>query len=140
MSSPPQSLKHRGGQKEKKSANGPTSSADDQLNSVVSSAKQAATSEWDFKLALLVITILAFATRFWGIGHPNQVVFDEVHFGKVSVRFGARGLIVSGFGIRQRDLQTDLHPLTLSCSLPHTTYNVPTSSMFILLLVSSCSP
>jgi Dolichyl-phosphate-mannose-protein mannosyltransferase len=40
-------------------------------------------SEWDFKLALLVITVAAFATRFWGISHPNQVVFDEVHFGKV---------------------------------------------------------
>jgi dolichyl-phosphate-mannose-protein mannosyltransferase len=40
-------------------------------------------SEWDFRLALVVITIAAFATRFWGISHPNQVVFDEVHFGKV---------------------------------------------------------
>lgn len=42
-----------------------------------------AKSEWDFKLALVVITILAFVTRFYGIRHPNQVVFDEVHFGKV---------------------------------------------------------
>lgn len=40
-------------------------------------------SEWDYKLALAVITILAFVTRFWGISHPNEVVFDEVHFGKV---------------------------------------------------------
>lgn len=40
-------------------------------------------SEWDYKLALAVITILAFITRFWGISHPNEVVFDEVHFGKV---------------------------------------------------------
>jgi len=40
-------------------------------------------SEWDFKLALVVVTIVAFITRFWGIRHPNQVVFDEVHFGKV---------------------------------------------------------
>lgn len=29
------------------------------------------------------ITVLAFVTRFWGISHPNEVVFDEVHFGKV---------------------------------------------------------
>jgi dolichyl-phosphate-mannose-protein mannosyltransferase len=36
-----------------------------------------------FKIALAVLTGLAFATRFWGIGHPNEVVFDEVHFGKV---------------------------------------------------------
>lgn len=42
-------------------------------------------SEWDFKLALAVITVVAFITRFWGIRHPNQVVFDEVHFGKVRI-------------------------------------------------------
>lgn len=41
-------------------------------------------SEWDYKLAISVITVLAFITRFWGIRHPDQVVFDEVHFGKVS--------------------------------------------------------
>lgn len=41
-------------------------------------------SEWDFKLALFLVTIAAFVTRFWGIKHPNQVVFDEVHFGKVT--------------------------------------------------------
>lgn len=40
-------------------------------------------SEWDYKLAITIITILAFLTRFWGISHPSQVVFDEVHFGKV---------------------------------------------------------
>jgi dolichyl-phosphate-mannose-protein mannosyltransferase len=45
-------------------------------------AKKKKNSEWDFKLALAVITVAAFATRFWGITHPNQVVFDEVHFGK----------------------------------------------------------
>jgi hypothetical protein len=41
--------------------------------------------QWDYKLALAVITLLAFITRFWGIGHPDQVVFDEVHFGKVGL-------------------------------------------------------
>lgn len=35
------------------------------------------------KLALFVVTVAAFITRFWKISHPNQVVFDEVHFGKV---------------------------------------------------------
>jgi dolichyl-phosphate-mannose-protein mannosyltransferase len=39
--------------------------------------------EWDYKLAITIFTVLAFITRFWGIGHPNEVVFDEVHFGKV---------------------------------------------------------
>ncbi|KAF4637531.1 hypothetical protein G7Y89_g568 [Cudoniella acicularis] len=38
--------------------------------------------EWDYRIAITIITILAFITRFWGISHPNEVVFDEVHFGK----------------------------------------------------------
>ena len=45
------------------------------------------TSQWDYKAALAIITALAFITRFWGIGHPNEVVFDEVHFGKVRSLF-----------------------------------------------------
>jgi len=49
--------------------------------------KEQARSDWDYKLAVVVVTILAFATRFWGITHPNQVVFDEVHFGKVGMLF-----------------------------------------------------
>ncbi|PVH82894.1 glycosyltransferase family 39 protein [Cadophora sp. DSE1049] len=39
-------------------------------------------AEWDYRIAITVITILSFITRFWGISHPNEVVFDEVHFGK----------------------------------------------------------
>lgn len=58
---------------------------DDDVNGVLKKVKQraGADSQWDYKVALAVITVLAFATRFWGIGHPDQVVFDEVHFGKV---------------------------------------------------------
>ena len=41
--------------------------------------------EWDYRIAITVITFLAFLTRFWGISHPNEVVFDEVHFGKVCI-------------------------------------------------------
>jgi len=41
-------------------------------------------NQWQYRLGFAVITILGFATRFWGINHPDQVVFDEVHFGKVS--------------------------------------------------------
>lgn len=33
-------------------------------------------------IALAIITALAFFTRFYKLDHPNQVVFDEVHFGK----------------------------------------------------------
>jgi dolichyl-phosphate-mannose-protein mannosyltransferase len=39
--------------------------------------------EWNYRIALVIITFAAFVTRFWGISHPNEVVFDEVHFGKV---------------------------------------------------------
>lgn len=41
-------------------------------------------SEWDYWLAMIVLTVLAFATRFYRLDYPNEVVFDEVHFGKVS--------------------------------------------------------
>ncbi len=58
----------------------------DVLAKVKQQSKEAVTSEWDFKLALLIFTALAFVTRFWGLGHPDQVVFDEVHFGKVCTR------------------------------------------------------
>lgn len=35
-----------------------------------------------YYFALAIVTGLAIYTRFTGIGHPNKVVFDEVHFGK----------------------------------------------------------
>ena len=58
--------------------------ADDVLDKIVKAKKATGPgSEWDYKLALAIITLLAFITRFWGISHPNEVVFDEVHFGKV---------------------------------------------------------
>ncbi len=75
------------GQKDKKApmsgVNPPKTDSD--LNGILKDTKlpEVVTSEWDYKLALGVITLLAFITRFWGIGHPNEVVFDEVHFGKV---------------------------------------------------------
>lgn len=50
-------------------------------NKKIQAAK--ADKERDYQLGLVVTTILAFVTRFWGITHPNEVVFDEVHFGKV---------------------------------------------------------
>jgi len=39
-------------------------------------------SERDYQIAAVFVTVAAFLTRFWGISHPDQVVFDEVHFGK----------------------------------------------------------
>ena len=85
MSSP--AVRQRGQKDKKPPASASTfSKTDGDLNGILKDTKlpQAVTSEWDYKLALGVITLLAFITRFWGIGHPNEVVFDEVHFGKVT--------------------------------------------------------
>lgn len=90
--SSPQGVRHRGKEGGSKKR-GATPNPDDGLMNEGTSAnverlklagKEAATKDWDYKIALAVLTLLAFGTRFWGISHPNQVVFDEVHFGKVS--------------------------------------------------------
>lgn len=47
-------------------------------------------SEWDYQLAFVIVTLLAFATRFYKINYPNEVVFDEVHFGKVCIELCSR--------------------------------------------------
>lgn len=36
-----------------------------------------------FRIWLFLLTIAAIFTRFYKISHPKEVVFDEVHFGKV---------------------------------------------------------
>ena len=84
MSSP--TVRQRGQKDKKPLTSGSISPKPDaDLNGILKDTNLPAvvTSEWDYKLALGVITLLAFITRFWGIGHPNEVVFDEVHFGKV---------------------------------------------------------
>ena len=86
------SVKQRGGQNSKKQSSVPPSSKGEDI---LDNVKDAVTSEWDYKIALAVITILAVITRFWGIGHPNEVVFDEVHFGKVS-EFRPKLLVPTG--------------------------------------------
>ena len=60
------------------------STAAESFDVVIQKTQQLVNKDWDYKIAFTVITILAFITRFWGISHPDQVVFDEVHFGKVS--------------------------------------------------------
>ncbi|CAN6605821.1 dolichyl-phosphate-mannose--protein mannosyltransferase 4 [Trichomonascus vanleenenianus] len=51
-----------------------------------------------YRLANLALTVLAFATRFYIINHPDQVVFDEVHFGKFASYY------------LERTYYFDLHP------------------------------
>ncbi|SPN96874.1 probable dolichyl-phosphate-mannose--protein O-mannosyltransferase [Cephalotrichum gorgonifer] len=45
-------------------------------------ATKSTSSEASYWAGFVIITALAFVTRFWGISHPDEVVFDEVHFGK----------------------------------------------------------
>ena len=93
MSSTPSTLRQRGVGAKVKS---PTKESltksvqNDALDILAKGKVSGAASQWDYKVALAVITVMAFATRFYGISHPNEVVFDEVHFGKVS-----RGLALS---------------------------------------------
>lgn len=67
------------------SATGIVPPRDPELDALVKASLENATPpvEWNYRIALGLITVLAFVTRFWGISHPNEVVFDEVHFGKV---------------------------------------------------------
>lgn len=53
------------------------------FDAITEAAREHGKQEWDHRIAFTIITALGFFTRFWGISHPNQVVFDEVHFGKV---------------------------------------------------------
>ncbi|KAJ7898450.1 glycosyltransferase family 39 protein [Mycena leptocephala] len=41
-------------------------------------------------IVVAVLTTLAFALRFYKINHPDQVVFDEVHFGKFAAYYISR--------------------------------------------------
>lgn len=84
MTSTSSSVRQRRAEQPKKSPTvSPAARENGEIDVILKDTKKAITSEWDYKLALVVITALAFLTRFWGIGHPNEVVFDEVHFGKV---------------------------------------------------------
>ncbi|KAJ4345521.1 Dolichyl-phosphate-mannose--protein mannosyltransferase 4 [Didymosphaeria variabile] len=84
--SSPTGVRHRG-TKDKKRPTTPNPDTiayqvDNAVTKVKREFKANQGSEWDYKIAIAVITVLAFITRFWGINHPDQVVFDEVHFGK----------------------------------------------------------
>jgi dolichyl-phosphate-mannose-protein mannosyltransferase len=74
--------------KAKDASSGIAAVRDTDLDALVkANLEKSAGVEWDYRIAISVITVLAFLTRFWGISHPNEVVFDEVHFGKVTIFF-----------------------------------------------------
>ncbi|KAI1428373.1 glycosyltransferase family 39 protein [Xylaria sp. FL1777] len=86
MSSTPQgSLRQRNVPGSAKKKAGAVAGADTDVDNAVVKPVQkpsASNSELSYRVAFTAITALAFVTRFWGISHPNEVVFDEVHFGK----------------------------------------------------------
>ncbi|KAI1490676.1 dolichyl-phosphate-mannose-proteinmannosyltransferase [Biscogniauxia mediterranea] len=84
MTTPQGSLRQRNVPGSSKKKNGDPAGVDSVLDSVAKPSKKASASnsELNYRIAFVVITVLAFISRFWGISHPNEVVFDEVHFGK----------------------------------------------------------
>lgn len=90
MSSPSPSLRKRGGKKE---ASAPLDGGASPLSSSATPKPQ---SEWDYRLAITVLTVLAFITRFYKISYPAEVVFDEVHFGKVRLAMFLSQLVLQG--------------------------------------------
>lgn len=67
----------------KKTGAGSPAPDDYELDKLIKSNLPSNNTDLTYKIALAIITVLAFVTRFWGINHPDEVVFDEVHFGKV---------------------------------------------------------
>jgi len=139
MSSPAQSVKQRGAQGSKKRSTTPGGAVDgavdksaDVLDRIQHEAKAAVSNDWDYKIAIVVVTILAFATRFYGITHPKQVVFDEVHFGKVSTL----ELLLDG---KEGSVHVTDQPLKTT-SLPRTISSAHISSMYTLRLASFSLP
>jgi hypothetical protein len=86
MASPQAGLRQRNVPASSKKKSAAASDSETDSLAKVNKKKAAPTnnSDWDYKIAFSIITALAFVSRFWGINHPNEVVFDEVHFGKVS--------------------------------------------------------
>lgn len=73
------SLRKRGGKKEAVVDNASSPSVAGQGGSEAPKPQ----SEWNYRLAMAILTVLAFITRFYKISYPAEVIFDEVHFGKV---------------------------------------------------------
>lgn len=85
-STPQGSLRQRGGASKQtlsESTFAPEVELDKLSKAAASSRQNVQRGETEHKIALTLVTILGFVTRFWGISHPDEVVFDEVHFGKV---------------------------------------------------------
>ncbi|KAK2749727.1 hypothetical protein FQN55_002963 [Onygenales sp. PD_40] len=90
MTSAAPTLRQRGGKKASSPvANEPQGTTTPPLPSKPRSKKQTGKqgAEWDYRIAITILTVLAFVTRFAYISYPNEVVFDEVHFGKFASHY-----------------------------------------------------
>lgn len=89
VSTPQGSVRHRNVPGSKKKDTVAATTTDAEFDNALKPLTKAnvAGSDRDYKVTFIFVTALAFLTRFWGISHPNEVVFDEVHFGKVSWSF-----------------------------------------------------
>ncbi|GAM90974.1 hypothetical protein ANO11243_090210 [Dothideomycetidae sp. 11243] len=101
------------------------------LQAVRQQTPQSVKSNWDYKAALAIITVLAFITRFWGITHPNQVVFDEVHFGKLLFAFA--GWLV---GYNGEFLFENIGDSYITNKVPYVAYRAMPASMGALTVVT----
>ncbi|PGH00412.1 dolichyl-phosphate-mannose-protein mannosyltransferase [Blastomyces parvus] len=87
MSSPPPSLRQRGGKKTAAAVKEPQANPPSAKLSPHNKAVAKPGAQWDYRAALVILTLLAFATRFAYINFPDEVVFDEVHFGKFASHY-----------------------------------------------------
>ena len=120
------SLRKRGGKKE--AALSPDTVSSPSVAGQGGSVAPKRQSQWNYRLAMAVLTVLAFITRFYKISYPDEVIFDEVHFGKVCC------LVSSG--------QVVFRPMLTWClfSSPRTISNGPISSMSTPHSVNSSLP
>jgi dolichyl-phosphate-mannose-protein mannosyltransferase len=109
MSTPQGSLRQRSVPGSSKKKGGAVVGTEPDVVAVTKPGKKSTTSnsEMSYRIAFAAITALAFVTRFWGINHPNEVVFDEVHFGKVSSTQSIP--YVSMFSVKDMPKLTYLH-------------------------------
>jgi hypothetical protein len=58
---------------------------DSQMKSEKSKTKSNHSKYWNS--CLFILTALAFVSRVWNISYPEEVVFDEIYFGRYSSRY-----------------------------------------------------
>lgn len=84
-------------------------------------ADNPANSEPYHRVALASVTVLAFWTRFCGLGHPSEVVFDEAHIVRVGVNRGdqvSNKALFAHNGLNSSPRGTSHEAISLTSTLP----------------------